>query len=48
MSAVTRNAYSDTAKALAARGVEVVTADVIDEQSLIRAFNVSKPRSRTS
>jgi uncharacterized protein YbjT (DUF2867 family) len=39
--AVTRNIDSEKAKALAARGVEVVAANLNDEQSLIRAFDVS-------
>ena len=37
--ALTRNANSDKAKALAERGVEVVTADVNDVESLIKAFD---------
>ena len=40
--AITRNVNSEKAKALAARGVEIVAADINDEKSLIRAFNVSK------
>ncbi len=36
--AITRNKDSDAAKALAAAGAEVVTADVDDEASLARAF----------
>ena len=36
--AITRDAHSDAAKALAARGAEVVAADVDDEASLERAF----------
>jgi len=36
--AITRDAGSDAAKALAARGAEVVAADVDDERSLERAF----------
>jgi uncharacterized protein YbjT (DUF2867 family) len=47
--AITRNINSDKAKALAARGVELATADLNDEQSLIKAFDVSissyRPRS---
>lgn len=39
--AVTRNVNSDKAKALAARGVEVVTADLNDQKSLVRVFEVS-------
>lgn len=39
--AITRNINSDKAKALAARGVELATADLSDEQSLIKAFHVS-------
>lgn len=41
--AITRNINSDKAKALAARGVELATADLNDEQSLIKAFEVSVP-----
>jgi uncharacterized protein YbjT (DUF2867 family) len=41
--AITRNINSDKAKALAARGVELATADLNDEQSLIEAFDVSVP-----
>lgn len=37
--ALTRNVNSDTAKALAARGAEVVAVDVDDPDSLKRAFN---------
>jgi uncharacterized protein YbjT (DUF2867 family) len=36
--AITRDAHSDAAKALAAKGAEVVAADVDDEKSLERAF----------
>jgi uncharacterized protein YbjT (DUF2867 family) len=36
--AITRNATSDAARALAARGAEVVAADVDDERSLEHAF----------
>lgn len=36
--AITRNANSDKAKALAARGVEVVEADVDNKESLVKAF----------
>ncbi|PNY27047.1 NmrA-like family domain-containing protein 1 [Tolypocladium capitatum] len=39
--ATTRNAASDKAEALRARGVEVVQADVGDEQSLVEAFKGS-------
>jgi len=39
--AITRNVNSDKAKALASRGVEVVAADVNDEQSLTKAFEGS-------
>ena len=38
--AITRNASSDKAKALAARGVEVVRADLNDYASLVKAFQV--------
>lgn len=41
--AITRNINSDKAKALAARGVELATADLNDEQSLIKVFDVSVP-----
>ncbi len=40
--AITRNTTSDKAKALAAQGVEVVTANINDEESLIKAFEVSR------
>lgn len=39
--AVTRNPNSEKAKALAAKGAEVVQADVNDEESLVKAFDVS-------
>jgi uncharacterized protein YbjT (DUF2867 family) len=39
--AVTRNTDSEKAKALASQGVEVVTADLNDEESLVKAFHVS-------
>jgi uncharacterized protein YbjT (DUF2867 family) len=39
--AVTRNPNSEKAKALAAKGAEVVQADVNDEESLVKAFHVS-------
>jgi uncharacterized protein YbjT (DUF2867 family) len=39
--AVTRNPNSEAAKALAEQGTEIVTADVSDEASLPRAFQVS-------
>lgn len=38
--AVTRKTGSDTAKALAAHGVELIQADYDDEGSLIKAFEV--------
>lgn len=38
--AITRDVNSESAKALTARGVELVTADVNSEQSLIKAFEV--------
>lgn len=38
--ALTRNPSSEKAKALVARGVEVVKADVNDMQSLLTAFEV--------
>lgn len=40
--ALTRNPSSDKAKALAARGVEVVKADLNDHASLVKAFQVSR------
>ena len=39
--AITRNTSSEKAKALAARGVEVVKADLNDLASLVGAFQVS-------
>jgi len=39
--AVTRNPNSEKAKALAAKGAEVVQADVNDEESLVKAFHGS-------
>jgi len=39
--AVTRNTTSEKAAALKARGVEVVSADVNDEASLVKAFDGS-------
>jgi len=39
--AITRNVNSEKAKALASRGVEVVTADINSEDSLIKAFEGS-------
>ena len=38
--AITRNADSEKAKALAARGVEIVAADLNDMASLVKAFQV--------
>ncbi len=38
--AITRKVDSDKAKALAAKGVEVVAADLNDEESLVKAFEV--------
>jgi uncharacterized protein YbjT (DUF2867 family) len=43
--AITRKINSDKAKALAARGVELAIADLNDEESLIKAFEVSYPSS---
>ncbi len=40
--AITRNADSEKAKALASRGVEVVVADLGNEDSLVKAFEVRK------
>ena len=39
--AITRNVESRGAKALAQQGVEVVAADLDDENSLIKAFDAS-------
>ncbi len=39
--AITRDPSKDTAQALSAQGVEVVSANIDDEQSLIKAFEVS-------
>lgn len=41
--AVTRNPQSESAKKLAERGIEVVQADMDDEESLKKAFEVSSP-----
>jgi hypothetical protein len=41
--AVTRNPNGEKAKALSAKGVEVVQADVNDEESLVKAFSVRFP-----
>ena len=38
---LTRNPSSEKAKALAAKGVEVVQADINDYASLVKAFEVS-------
>jgi uncharacterized protein YbjT (DUF2867 family) len=38
--AITRNVESKSAKALTARGVEVVAANLDDEDSLVKAFQV--------
>ena len=43
--ALTRNTESQNAKDLAAKGVEVVKADLNDESSLIKAFEVRKYQS---
>jgi uncharacterized protein YbjT (DUF2867 family) len=40
---ITRNVNSDAAKALVARGVEMVVADINNEQSLVKAFEVCHP-----
>jgi uncharacterized protein YbjT (DUF2867 family) len=40
---VTRNVNSENAKALAKRGVEVVTGDLNNEASLREAFKVCQP-----
>jgi putative NADH-flavin reductase len=39
--AITRNTTGPKAKALEAQGVEVVSADVNDEASLVKAFEVN-------
>jgi len=44
--AITRNTNSDKAKALAARGVEVVSADLNNELSLLKAFEVCNSPTR--
>jgi uncharacterized protein YbjT (DUF2867 family) len=41
--ATTRNVNGEQAKALQARGVEVVSADVNSEESLVKAFHVCLP-----
>lgn len=41
--AVTRNTQSEAAKKLAERGIEVVQADMDDEESLKKAFEVRHP-----
>ena len=38
---ITRNVEGKAAKALAAEGAQVVAADVDDEESLVKAFEVS-------
>lgn len=38
---ITRDISKDAAKALTAQGVEVVSANIDDEESLIKAFEVS-------
>lgn len=43
--AITRNASSDSAKALASEGAEVVSANSDDEASMVKAFEV-QPLSR--
>ena len=39
--AITRNVDSEKAKALASQGAEVVSANIDDEDSLVKAFEVS-------
>lgn len=39
---ITRNVNSNAAKALTAQGVEMVAADINDEQSLVKAFQVCR------
>ena len=41
---ITRNAQSESAKALASKGVEVVTASLDDVESLSKAFEVSQTK----
>jgi uncharacterized protein YbjT (DUF2867 family) len=45
--ALTRNPSSEKAQTLSARGVEVVKADLNDERSLIKAFEVRKCSGKT-
>jgi len=42
---ITRNAQSKSSQALIAKGVEMVTADLNDTQSLIAAFKVLQSRA---
>lgn len=42
--AITRNASGASAKSLVDAGVEVVTANLDDESSLIKAYEVKRPR----
>ena len=44
--ALTRNTESQNAKDLAAKGVEVVKADINDESSLVKAFEVGENQSQ--
>ena len=46
--AITRNVEGDTAKALKAQGAEVVSANLDDEASLVKAFEVAIPPTVTS
>jgi uncharacterized protein YbjT (DUF2867 family) len=39
---VTRNVHSEAAKSLQSQGVELVTADLNDEESLVKAVKVSQ------
>jgi uncharacterized protein YbjT (DUF2867 family) len=38
---VTRNVHSEAAKSLQSKGIELVTADLNDEDSLVKAIEVS-------
>ena len=42
---ITRNVKSKGTQALAAQGAEMVVADIEDQASLIKAFEVGTPRS---
>jgi uncharacterized protein YbjT (DUF2867 family) len=40
---ITRDLSKDSAKALMSQGVEMVVADIDDEESLMKAFEVRQP-----